>query len=152
MRRGKPLQSRRVPNEGAGAAERIPISRGTGYCHCDDDPLGEAFFRQRPARPHRDAVAAIAPILFNPIWTTLRFSALFDRFLWMQLAVDESYYFRELAQQITDGSLDVNYRLFSKLLAAALLPLGISFDTLVTIYGLLNPLLAFGAALVLATT
>lgn len=96
--------------------------------------------------------AAIALILFNPIWTTLRFSALFGRFLWMQLAVDEPYYFREIVQQITDGSLDVGYRLFSKLLAAALLPLGVSFDALLTIYGLLNPLLAFGAALVLAAT
>jgi hypothetical protein len=96
---------------------------------------------------------AIALILFNPVWTTLRFSALFGQFLWMQVAHDESYYFRELLQQITNGSLDLNYRLFSKLLAAALRPLGVSsFDSLLTIYGLLNPLLAFGAALVLAGT
>jgi hypothetical protein len=97
-------------------------------------------------------VATIALILFNPVWTTLRFSALFGRFLWMQLAVDEPFYFRQIVQQITDGSLDLNYRLFSKLLAAALLPLGVSFDALLTIYGLLNPLLAFGAALLLAAT
>ena len=97
-------------------------------------------------------VAAIALILFNPVWTTLRFSALFGRFLWGEFAPDESYYFGELVQQITDGSLEVNYRLFSKLLAAVLLPLGVSFDALITIYGLLNPLLAFGAALVLAGT
>jgi hypothetical protein len=94
---------------------------------------------------------AITLILFDPVWTTLRFSALFGQFLWMQVAHDESYYFRELLQQITDGSLDLNYRLFSKLLAVALRPLGASsFDSLLTIYGLLNPLLAFGAALVLA--
>jgi hypothetical protein len=98
-------------------------------------------------------VAAIALILFNPVWTTLRFSALFGQFLWMQGAHDESYYFRDLLQQITNGSLDVNYRLFSELLAVALRSLGVSsFDTLLTIYGLLNPLLAFGAALVLAAT
>jgi hypothetical protein len=97
-------------------------------------------------------VVAIALILFNPVWTTLRFSALFGRLLWMQLAVDEPYYFLELVHQIADGSLDVNYRLFSKLLAAALQPLDVSFDALATVYGLLNPLLAFGAALVLAST
>jgi hypothetical protein len=97
-------------------------------------------------------VAAIALILFNPVWTTLRLSALFGQFLWMQDAHDESFYLRELVQQITDGSLSLNYRLFSKLLAAALQPLDVSFDTLATIYGLLNPLLAFGAALVLAGT
>ena len=61
--------------------------------------------------------------------------------------------FPDIVQQITGGSLDVNYRLFSKLLAVALRLLGLSsFDTLLTIYGLLNPLLAFGAALVLAAT
>lgn len=97
-------------------------------------------------------VVAIALILFNPVWTTLRFSALFGQFLWMQLAVDEPYYMWELVHQITDGSLDINYRLFSKLLGAALQPLGVSFDALLTIYGLVNPLLAFGAALVLAAT
>ena len=41
-------------------------------------------------------VTAIALILFNPVWTTLRFSALFGRSRWRQLAVDEPYYFREL--------------------------------------------------------
>ncbi len=98
-------------------------------------------------------VVAIVLILFNPVWTTLRFSAPFGQFRWMQVAHDESYYFRDIVQQITAGSLDVNYRLFSTLLAVALRPLGVSsFDTLLTIYGLLNPLLAFGAALVLAAT
>lgn len=97
-------------------------------------------------------VAAISLILFNPIWTTVRFSAMFGRFLWLQLAVDEPFYLWDVVRQITNGSLDVNYRLFSELLAAALLSLGISFDAVATVYGLLNPLLAFGAALVLAAT
>ena len=98
------------------------------------------------------AVVAVALVLFNPIWTTLRFSDLFGRFLSMQLAYDEPYYFGQLYQQLADGSLDINYRLFSKLLAAVLLRLGVSFDAMLTIYGLLNPLLVFGAALVLAST
>jgi hypothetical protein len=93
---------------------------------------------------------AVALILFNPVWNTLRFSALFGNFLAMQAAYDEAYYFWQLYQQVADGALDVNYRLFSKLLAAVLLPLGVSFDAALTIYGLLNPLLAFAAALVLA--
>jgi hypothetical protein len=98
-------------------------------------------------------VAAIALILFNPVWTTLRFSTLFGQFLWMQGAHDEAYYFRDIVQEITSGALGVNYRLFSTLLAVALRPLGASsFGSLITIYGLLVPLLAFGAALVLATT
>lgn len=97
-------------------------------------------------------VVAVALVLFNPVWTTLRFSDLFGRFLSMQLAYDEPYYFGQLLQQINDGALDINYRLFSKLLAAALAPLGVSFDALLTIYGLVNPLLAFAAALVLAAT
>ena len=102
----------------------------------------------------RVAVAAIAValVLFNPIWTTIRFSGLFGRFLSMQLAYDEPYYFWQLYQQITDGPLDINYRLFGKLLAMILLPLGASFDATMAIYGVINPLLAFGAALVLAAT
>src|SRR3954465_12777449 len=87
--------------------------------------------------------AAVALILFNPVWITLRFSALFGSLLTMQAAYDEPYYFWQLYQQVAAGALDVNYRLFSKLLAAVLLPLGASFDVALTIYGLLNPLLAF---------
>jgi hypothetical protein len=98
-------------------------------------------------------LAAIALILFNPVWTTLRFSALFGQFRWMQVSHDEPFYFLQIVQEITGGSLDLNYRLFSKLLAVALRPLGVSsLDTLLTIYALLNPLLAFGAAVVLAAT
>jgi hypothetical protein len=95
---------------------------------------------------------AVALILFNPLWITLRFSALFGSLLTMQAAYDEPYYFWQLYQQVMDGALDVNYRLFSKLLAAVLVPLGASFDVALTIYGLLNPLLAFAAALVLVAT
>jgi hypothetical protein len=98
------------------------------------------------------ALVAVALVLFNPVWTTLRFSSLFGQFLSMQLAYDEPYYFGQLYQQITEGALDINYRLFGKLLAAVLLSLGASFDAILTIYGTLNPLLAFGAALVLAST
>jgi len=97
-------------------------------------------------------VIAVALVLFNPIWTTVRFSSLFGRLLAMQLAYDEPYYFWQLYQQITDGSIDINYRLFGKLLAMVLLPLGVSFDATLAIYGLVNPLLVFGAALVLAST
>jgi hypothetical protein len=97
-------------------------------------------------------VIAIVLILFNPIWTSVRFSSLFGRLLSMQLAYDEPFYFWEIYHQFADGSLDINYRLFSKLLAAVLLSLGVSFDAMLTIYGLLNPVLAFGAALVLAST
>ena len=98
------------------------------------------------------AVIAVALVLFNPIWTTIRFSGLFGRFQSMQLAYDEPYYFWQLYQQITDGSIDINYRLFGKLLAMVLLPLGVSFDATLAIYGLVNPLLVFGAALILAAT
>src|SRR4051794_34626458 len=49
-------------------------------------------------------VAAIALILSNPVLMTLRFSELFGQFLWMQLAHDESYYFRDVVQQIAGGS------------------------------------------------
>ena len=98
-------------------------------------------------------LTAIALTLFTPAWTTLHLSALFGRFLWMQGAHDESFYFLTAVQQIATGALDINYRLFSELLAVALRLLGSSsFDSLLTIYGLLNPLLAFGAALVLAET
>jgi len=95
---------------------------------------------------------AVALILFNPVWITLRFSALFGGLLTMQAAYDEPYYFWQLYRQVTEGALDANYRLFSKLLAAVLVPLGVSFDAALTIYGLLNPLLAFAAALVLVGT
>src|SRR5437868_10283363 len=94
------------------------------------------------------AVIAAALVLFNPLWTTLRFSGLFGRFLSMQLAYDEPYYFWQILQQIGTGALDINYRLFGKLVAAVLLSLGVSFDAILAIYGVLNPLLAFGAALV----
>lgn len=113
---------------------------------------GRSFVNDRRVRIAMFA-AAIGLILFNPVWMTLRLSALFDRFLWAQVAHDESYYFRNLVQNITDGSLVVSYRLFSDLLAVVLRLLGISsFDSVLTIYGLLVPLLAFGAALVLAGT
>jgi hypothetical protein len=94
--------------------------------------------------------AAVALILFNPLWTTIRFSSLFGRLLSMQLAYDEPYYFWQLYLQIVDGALDVNYRLFGKLLAATLLSIGFSFDATMILYGIVNPLAAFAAALALA--
>src|SRR5262245_22486780 len=78
--------------------------------------------------------ASLCLILFNPIWTTIRFSSLFDKFLSMQLAYDEPYYFRQLYQQVSDGALDINYRLFGKLLGAVLLSMGASFDAMLTVY------------------
>ena len=89
-------------------------------------------------------------LLFNPIWTTVRFSRLFGEFHSMQLAYDEPYYFWLLFLEATKGALDVNHRVFSKLLGSALLSMGASFDVMLTVYAVLNPLLAFAAALVLA--
>jgi hypothetical protein len=110
-----------------------------------------SFVEDRRIRMALTAIA-VALILFNPLWNTLRFSALFGRPLALQAAYDEGYYFWQLYQQVADGALDINYRLFSKLLAAVLQPLGVSFDTALTIYGIVNPLLGFAAALALAGT
>lgn len=97
------------------------------------------------------AIAAVAVVLmFNPVWTTIRFSNLFGEFLSMQLAYDEPLYFWLLFRETTAEALDLNHRIFSKLLGAALLSLGLSFDAMVTVYALLMPLLAFAAALMLA--
>ena len=52
--------------------------------------------------------------------------------------------------QIADGALDVNYRLFSKLLGALLLWMGASFDQMAVLYALINPVLVFAGALFLA--
>ncbi|MDP1752530.1 MAG: hypothetical protein Q8L22_24030 [Reyranella sp.] len=95
-------------------------------------------------------VAVGCLLLFNPIWTTVRFSRLFGEFHSMQLAYDEPYYFWLLFLEATQGALDVNHRIFSKLLGSALLSMGASFDVMLTVYAVLNPLLAFAAALVLA--
>src|SRR5260370_26698416 len=100
----------------------------------------------------RRAITAISfgLILFGPVWATIRFDNAFGRFLWMQQAFDEPHYFRELYLQISDGALDVNYRFFSKLLGALLLWMGASFDQMVTIYAIINPVLVFAGALLLA--
>jgi hypothetical protein len=113
-------------------------------------PAKTRFVDNRTARATA-AIFAILIVLFNPIWITLRFSEIFGRFLWMQAAYDEPFYFGQLVSQIQSGAIDINYRLFSKILAAILLPFGVSFDALLTIYGVLNPLACFGAALVLAS-
>lgn len=68
----------------------------------------------------------------------------------MQLAYDEPYYFWLLLREWNQGALDVNHRVFSKLLGSALLAMGVSFDAMLAVYAVLNPLLAFAAALVLA--
>lgn len=98
------------------------------------------------------AVAIIGLLLFNPLWTTTRFSSRFGEFLSMQLAYDEPYYFWQLSREVAEGALDISYRLFSKLLGVALLGAGASYDTMVTVYGLLNPVLAFASAVFLAAT
>lgn len=97
-------------------------------------------------------VAVVGLLLFNPVWTTLRFSGLFGEFLSMQLAYDEPYYFWQLQQEIEQGTLDINYRLLSKLPGAVLLWAGASYDVMLTMYGLLMPLLAFAGAVFLAGT
>ena len=95
-------------------------------------------------------VLSFGLLLFGPIWTTIRFDDAFGRFLWMQRAFDEPHYFRQLYLQIADGALDVNYRFFSKLLGAVLLWMGASFDQMVTVYAIVNPVLVFTGALLLA--
>ncbi len=89
-------------------------------------------------------------MLFGSIWIAARFSALFGQFLWVQRASDEPFYFWQLYLQLTSGTHDLNYRSFSKLLAMVLLPAGASFDTTVTTYALVNPLLVLAGALLLA--
>jgi hypothetical protein len=97
------------------------------------------------------AIAAVAAVLlFNPLWTTVRFSTLFGELLSMQLAYDEPFYFWLLLRELTAEGLHLNHRIFSKLLGAALLSLGLSFDAMVTVYAVVMPPLAFAAALVLA--
>jgi hypothetical protein len=96
-------------------------------------------------------VLAIGLLLFNPAWTTIRFSSLFGRFLSMQLAYDEPFYFWQIQEQVARGVLDMNYRLLAKLPGALLFWLGASFDTVLTVYGLLCPVLAFASALYLAS-
>jgi len=96
------------------------------------------------------AMAIVGLLLFNPVWTTLRFSNLFGEFLSMQLAYDEPYYFWELQQEVGQGTLDISYRLLSKLPGAILLWAGASYDAMLTAYGVVMPVLAFAAAVFLA--
>jgi hypothetical protein len=95
-------------------------------------------------------VAVGCLLLFNPIWTTIRFSRLFCEFLSMQLAYDEPYYFWLLLQEVSQGMIDIHHRVVGKLLGAALLSIGLSLDATATVYAVVGPLLAFAAALVLA--
>ena len=95
-------------------------------------------------------VLSFGQMLFGPLWTTVRFDVLFGEFLWMQRTADEPFYFWQFCHQFADGSLDINYRFFSKLLGALLLSMGATFDQMVTAYAFVNPVLAFAAALVLA--
>ena len=97
-------------------------------------------------------VLVVGLLLFNPVWTTIRFSGLFGRLLSMQLAYDEPYYFWQIVKQVQDGALDINYRLLSKLPAAALLWAGVSLDAVMTVYGMVLPLVALAGAVWLAST
>jgi hypothetical protein len=135
-----------------------------------DNPLGEAIptmigtTRPSPADAAQRslvdrrgvrvgaALAIVGLILFNPIWTTIRFSRLFGEFLSMQLAYDEPYYFWQLCREVAEGRLEVSYRLFSKLLGAALLSAGASYDAMLTVYAVLLPVLAFAGAVFLAAS
>jgi len=97
-------------------------------------------------------VASFGLILFGPIWTTIRFDEVSEQFLWMQRAFDEPFYLGKLYWQIIDGTLDINYRFFSKLLGALVLSMGASFDEMATVYAIINPILVFTGALILAAT
>jgi hypothetical protein len=95
--------------------------------------------------------AAAGLLLFGPVWTAVRFTQALGEFHWMQLAYDEPYYFWQLYWQIADGGPILNYRFFSKLLGGLLLSFGASFDLMVSVYAIVNPLLVFAGALFLAS-
>ena len=91
---------------------------------------------------------SFAIIFLGSVWAVTRFSVAWGEFLWMQRAFDEPFYFWQLA----NGDIAVDNRLFSKLLGAALLNFGASFDWMAEAYAFVMPPLVFAGALLLART